>query len=64
MNPGSTHEADFKQPKSYHIRIVHGELYEPTLLFIGDLCGPVEIATTQPLLVSIMFHARIAKPTN
>ena len=60
MSPGSTHEADFKQPKRYHIRIVHGELYEPTLLFIGDLCGPVEIATAP----GFNYVPCIAKPTN
>ena len=45
---------------SYHIRIVHGELYEPTLLFVGDLCGPVEIATTP----GFNYVPCIAKPTN
>ena len=32
----------------------------PTLLFIGDLCGPVEIATTP----GFNYVPCIAKPTN
>ena len=45
MSPGSTHEADFKYSKIVHTRIVHDKFYGPTLLFIGDLCGPVELQT-------------------
>ena len=60
MSPGSTHEADFKLPKRFDCRIVHGELYEPTLLFIGDLRGPAEIETTP----GFNYVPCIAKPTN
>ena len=45
MNPGSTHEAVFKLFEWYHSRIVHDKFNGPTLLFVGDLCGPVELET-------------------
>ena len=40
---GWTHETEFKKLEECHFRIIHTKRYEPTLIFIGDLCGPGEM---------------------
>ena len=34
---------EFKKIEECHFRIIHTKRYEPTLIFIGDLCGPGEV---------------------
>ena len=43
MSPGWTYETEVKKFERCHFCIVHAERYEPTLLFIGDLCSPGEV---------------------